>query len=75
VNAFAAVAPPAQAGSVDTTLGLIRVYSTGPFMFVAGIVNRLGKASTELLPRKYAQDHIGAHNAGVVVADMLSRIK
>jgi hypothetical protein len=63
---------PATAISLDTTLGLVRVQEeAATFLFVAGIVNRVGFAATEMIPRNYAQNFAGAHNAGIVLARLL----
>ncbi len=62
--------------TVETTLGLVRCAAgdAAPFLFVAGIVNRMGCFATEVDPRSYAQDTTGAHNAGIAVAWMLPAI-
>ena len=67
---------PAHGKSIDTTHGLIRVVAgiSTPFLFVSGIVNRLGHYKEDVDPRPYAQNTTGAHNAGIVVAWMLLKI-
>jgi hypothetical protein len=63
---------PVAATSLETTHGLIRVTCDALFLFVSGIVNRVGFAGTEMVPRKYAQNFVGAHNARVVLARLLA---
>ena len=60
--------------SLETTHGLIRVQSDAPFLFISGIVDRVGHFDEEVQPRSYAQNFVGAHNAGITVAWMLPRI-
>ena len=64
----------ADARSLETTHGLIRVQSEAPFVFISGIVNRMGHFNDEVGPRSYAQNTTAAHNAGVVLAQMIPRI-
>jgi hypothetical protein len=61
-----------RAKSLDTTLGLVRVKLNAPFLFVAGIVNRVGYATTEMVPRSYAQNLVGAHNAAAVAGRLVA---
>jgi len=63
-----------SAKSVETTFGLIRVQIDAPFLFVGGVVNRLGHFGEEVRPRKYAQNMVGGHNVGVALAWMLRSI-
>lgn len=66
--------------SVETTHGLI--YATArnyfrcdpPFMFVSGVVDRFTLFSVDVSPKVYAQNVTGAHNAGVVVAQLVSNL-
>lgn len=62
---------PENSVSLETTHGLIRVACGAQFLFISGIVNRVGFAATEMLPRNYAQNFVGAHNAGIVLAKLL----
>ena len=58
--------------SIETTHGLIHAAAKGsPFLFISGIVDRVGKFKQDIEPCVYGQNFVGAHNAGVVVAYML----
>lgn len=65
--------------SVETTHGLIyataRNYFQGdpPFMFISGVVDRFTLFSVDVT-KTYAQNVTGAHNAGVVVAQLVSSL-
>jgi len=65
--------------SVETTHGLIyataRSYFQGnpPFMFISGVVDRFTLFSVDV-KKVYAQNVTGAHNAGVVVAQLVSSL-
>jgi hypothetical protein len=74
VDAYRNSKATAPIGSVDTTHGLVRVFGGDRFLFVSGIVNRLGHFADEVAPREYAQNTAAAHNAGVAVAWVLPRI-
>jgi hypothetical protein len=74
IEAFAALGQGANAVSLETTHGLIRMRADCPFLFVSGIVNRFQRFGTDLAPRVDAQNTAGAHNAGVVVTWMLSSL-
>ncbi len=74
VQAFAALAQPADPISLETTHGLIRIRAECPFLFVSGIVNRFQRFGTDVASRADAQNTAGAHNAGVVVTWMLSSL-
>lgn len=75
LQAFAALKQTANAVSLETTHGLIRVRAgESPFLFVSGIVNRFQRFGTDVAPRADAQNKVGAHNAGVVVTWMLSSL-
>jgi len=72
LDAFAAAGnDPTTAKSLDTTLALVRVRLEAPFIFAAGIVNRVGFAAEEMQARSYAQNTVGAHNAGIVLARLI----
>lgn len=45
-----------------------------PFMFVSGVVDRFTKFSIDVNPKNYAQNVSGAHNAGVAVARLISKL-
>lgn len=74
IAAFTSVGNVSQARSLETTHGLIRVQSDVSFLFVSGIVDRVGHFAEEVDPRSYAQNFVGAHNAGIAVAWMLPQI-
>lgn len=74
LESFSQHSQMSSATSLESTHGLIRVQSDAPFMFVSGIVDLVGHFSEDVLPRKYAQNTMGAHNAGIVIAWMLPRI-
>jgi hypothetical protein len=64
----------AKAASIETTHGIIRVQSDSPFLFVSGIVDRFGYFDQEVNPRSHAQNTGAAHNAGLTVSWLLSRL-
>ena len=74
IAAFVSANNISLARSLETTHGLIRVQSDAPFLFISGIVDRVGHFAEEVQPRSYAQNFVGAHNAGIAVAWMLPRI-
>jgi hypothetical protein len=75
VQVFKTLRTTASPVSLETTHGLIRLYSGDcPFLFVSGIVNRFQQFGTDVAPRQHAQNTVGAHNAGVVVSWMLSSL-
>ena len=74
IAAYGQAANPAKAVSLETTHGLIRVQSEAPFLFVSGIVNRVGFFAQEVAPRSYSQNTAGANNAGVALGWLLARI-
>jgi hypothetical protein len=45
-----------------------------PFIFVSGVVDRYTKFSQDVNPKVYAQNVSGAHNAGVAVAYIISKL-
>lgn len=80
-DAFISHCPGNSGGvSLETTHGLIYAQaktsvSDGgppPFMFISGIVDRYLKFDTDVGPKTYAQNVTGAHNAGVMVAYLIS---
>jgi hypothetical protein len=74
IAAYQAAADPTKSASLETTHGLIRVQSEAPFLFISGIVNRVGYFGQEVAPRLYSQNTAGANNAGVALAWLLPRI-
>jgi hypothetical protein len=64
--------------SLETTHGLIyataRDYFKGdpPFLFVSGVVDRFTMFNIDVNSKVYAQNVTGAHNAGVVVAQIVA---
>jgi len=67
---------PEYGKSIETTHGLIRIaagFST-PYLFISGIVDREGYFQEDVVPRSYAQNTSGAHNAGIIIAWMLQKI-
>lgn len=70
---FAKVEPDGNAMSMETTHGVICTVFDAPFFTVSGIANGVGKFETEVAPRKYAQNLVAAHNAGIAVAWLLSK--
>jgi hypothetical protein len=74
IAAFAAKVPEGVIGSVETTLGLIRALGGDQFLWICGIVNRVGHFKDEVEPRRYAQNTVAAHNAGIVLAATLANL-
>jgi hypothetical protein len=66
--------------SLETTHGLIYVAARDalkndpPFFFISGVVDRFTMYDIDVTPRKYAQNVTGAHNAGVVVAQLVANL-
>lgn len=60
--------------SLETTHSVIRASLGDRFLFVSGIVNRFGTFDEDVGEFGYPQNFIGAHNAGVAVAWMLTAI-
>ncbi len=57
------------ASSLETTHGVIRLtFPKVGFLFVSGIVNDTGEFESQVAPRLYSQNFVGAHNAGVALA-------
>lgn len=81
-NSFISNCPGNQNGvSLETTHGLI--YATAydyfkqtepPFIFISGITDRFTMFNMDVNPKVYAQNETCAHNAGVVVAQLLNNI-
>jgi hypothetical protein len=74
LKAFQDTQPKNPIGSVETTHGIIRLQSAAPFIFISGIVDREDSFNMEVTPRGYAQNFVGAHNAGVAAAWLIPRI-
>ena len=68
---FAGVASEPDALSMDTTLGLVRLSLNNPFLFIAGIANRLGFFNEEVGNCKYSQNFVAVHNAAISLAWLL----
>jgi hypothetical protein len=62
------------AGSLETTHAVIRATLGDRFMFVSGIVDRIGHFDEDIGEIVYAQNFVGAHNAGIALAWMLAAI-
>ncbi len=61
-----------EIGSMETTHGLIGLsWPQTPFLFVSGLTDRVPMFNSEVTPRKYAQNFVAAHNAGVTLAHLL----
>lgn len=62
--------------SLETTHGLIRVAAgeNAPFLFVSGVVDRVGHFDDDVSDTPCSQNTVGAYNAGVTVAWMLASI-
>ncbi len=62
---------------LETTLGLVSVAAglDVPFFYVAGIVDRVGHFADDVPDPPYAQNSIGSHNAGVVLANIIDRLE
>lgn len=68
---FAVVASGSYTLSMDTTLGLVRLSLNNPFLFIAGIANRVGFFNEEVGNRKYSQNFAAVHNAAICLAWLL----
>jgi hypothetical protein len=68
---FASAVPTRQAGSIETTHGIIRFASEAPFVYVSAITDTEGLFDFQVSPRAYSQNTAAAHNAGVALAWML----
>ncbi len=73
VTAFRQSHPAGVFGSLETTHALIRATGGPRFLYVSGIVDRLGHFNDDVGPREYAQN-AAAHNAGLAVAWLLPRL-
>jgi hypothetical protein len=75
LNACLKVDHSARIASIETTNALIRaMIDPLPFVFVSAIVNDMGQLARDVNPTEYAQNFVGAHNAGVVLAALLPQI-
>lgn len=74
LKTFNEKAPEALLGSLETTHGLIRALGHPRFIFISGIVNRLLHFHEDVDPARYAQNTVGAHNAGIVLSALLCRL-
>jgi hypothetical protein len=64
-----------EIGSMETTHALIRIrWRTTPFLFVSGLTDRVPMFNAEVTPRKYAQNFVAAHNAGVAIAYLVPEL-
>lgn len=64
-----------EIGSMETTHALIRItWPDTPFLFVSGLTDRVPMFNAEVTPRKYAQNFVGAHNAGAAIAHLLPEL-
>jgi len=74
LNAFETKYDRSLVASIETTHGIIRAAAPNArFIFISAIVNRAFRYGEEVLPREYAQDFAGVHNAGVVLAWLLPK--
>jgi len=74
LKTFEAAAPKLTAASSETTHGVIRLCSEAPYLFVSGFANAIGKFAEEVVPRKYTQNFVAAHNAAVTAAWLLREV-
>lgn len=75
INACLMVDHSARIASIETTNALIRaMIDPIPFIFISAIVNDMGQLARDVNPTEYAQNFVGAHNAGVVLAALLPQI-
>ena len=74
LDRFAAVAPGAPAGSLETTHGVIRAASDVPFLYVSGYTNGVGLYQQQTAANPYSQNFVAAHNAGVSLAWLLDEL-
>jgi hypothetical protein len=64
-----------EIGSSETTHGLIRlVWHDAPFLFVSALTDRVPYFNAEVTPRKYSQNFVAAHNAGLALAHLLPEL-
>jgi hypothetical protein len=72
LNACLTVNRDAKIASIETTSALIRaMVDPAPFIFLSAIVNDIGQLARDVNPSEYAQNFIGAHNGGIVLAALL----
>lgn len=74
LDAFAKVAGSMQAGSMETTHGMIRMVADAPFIYISGFSNAVGEFGEQVTPNWYAQNFVAAHNAAVALAWMLPEL-
>ncbi len=60
--------------SLETTFGVIRAQFTAPFIFVGGVVDRVGHFEDDVRPRNYAQKMVASHNLGVALSRITKAI-
>jgi hypothetical protein len=72
LDAFAASGAAGQAGSIETTHGIIRSLTNSPFLFVSGITDEDGLFDFQVSPRTYSQNVVAAHNAAIALCWWLS---
>lgn len=64
-----------EIGSMETTHALIRInWPSTPFLFVSGLTDRVPMFNAEVTPRKYTQNFVAAHNAGVAIAHLVAEL-
>ena len=75
--AYAAVYDDKDNAVLETTLGLVSVAAgmETPFFYVTGFVDRVGHFSEDVPNPPYAQNSIGSHNIGVVLANIIDRLE
>ena len=72
LSACLAVDRESRIASIETTSALIRaMVEPAPFVFISAIVNDMGQLARDVNPTEYAQNFVGAHNAGIILAALL----
>ena len=74
VKAFKDASMGLLPGSLETTHALMRALLGDRFMFISEIVDRYGHFEDDVGEIPYAQNLVGAHNAGIALAWMLPAI-
>jgi hypothetical protein len=74
VSAFYEKGHKGVIGSIESTHGLIRLQTDGPFLFVSGITDEDGRFDSQVTPRVYSQNFVAAHNAGIALCYLLEDI-
>lgn len=64
---FQEVTGSANAESLETTHGVIRLELGSRFLYVSGIANAVGKFGEQVSPNAYSQNFVAAHNAAIAV--------